>query len=321
MVNQLRCVVHGQDKDGLLQFSRSHPRLLTDSGIEKRKIQDWAKARKKELEDWAVLKLQAAWLGFRDRRVAKVLLRKHRSCIRIQCFVRGFLGRQAARKKRFRHTHGALTIQRLFRGYQGRCKWNHYFKTRTAGVYTLQRVARGRLGRRRWNSIHAEMSHAATKIQGGWRGMQSRRATKKRIIDRDHAIRMLQRVYRGHQGKKKFWAMHAFKTAAVRVIQHNVRSWMIGHLVDKRIAGKKHLASVMQRVGRGFLYGRKVAQQLRFERDTDAAIVIQGLIRGRMGRKKWTAELQDVSATKIASLYRCKVARTEVNTRRVNRLR
>ena len=117
--------------------------------------------------------------------------------------------------------------------------------------------------------------------------MQSRRATKKRIIDRDHAIRMLQRVYRGHQGKKKFWAMHAFKTAAVRVIQHNVRSWMIGHLVDKRIAGKKHLASVMQRVGRGFLYGRKVAQQLRFEWDMAVAWRILIIVPPHHGAISW----------------------------------
>lgn len=148
--------------------------------------------------------------------------------------------------------------------------------------------------------------------------MVSRRNTKERTKRRNWAVQTLQRVYRGHQGKRRFWEIHGIKSAASRVIQHNVRAWLIGHLVDRRIQGKKHLAATMQRVGRG-RFGRLVAQQLRFKRDTIAATKIQGLLRGRMGRKRWVQIFRDKMAMRIQNLVRSRQARKRTEVLRIER--
>lgn len=312
LVSQLRCV-HG---DGLLTFSRSAPRLIVDPEQERHKIQGFSQLRQLELESWAALKLQAGWMGYKDRKVARVMMKQRRAAIRCQAALRGYLGRLHARKKRFLRTHAALTIQRVFRGMKGRRRFVQTFIDRSAAAWTLQRIYRGHLGRRRWNDVHSIRTNAALRIQGGYRGMVSRRQTKVRTRRRDYAIRKLQRVYRGRLGRRRFWEIHAIKSAAARTIQRTVRAWLIGHLVDKRIAGKKHLAATMQRVGRG-RFGRNAARAKRLERDTAAAIKIQALLRGRIGRKRWVQVYRDTAATKIQSLVRQLHARGRVHDIRV----
>jgi len=119
-------------------------------------------------------------------------------------------------------------------------------------------------------------------------------------------------------GRIEFLRIHKRKNDAARKIQKMRNAWALGNYCVKRKRHKTHLAITAQRIGWGRLARREAAKR-RFKKHTKAAIVIQGLLRGRLGRKRWVQTHLDVNATKIQSVMRRYLAIGAVDLKRTNR--
>ena len=207
---------------------------------------------------------------------------------------------------------GARELQRVFRGCKGRFLAHRLWCRKMRLAYTMQRVQRGRKGRRR-AARQAEWvrrcDRGARLVQRVWRGYQARKFYyKKRIIETD-AVWTIQTIWRGHRARR---FVHA-RLVHLSVAAHTIQLAGIGYLqVQQTIRDTKAYADrmmlhrwaahVIEAMYWAYLQREKAAREqrrrefwaasritcrwLRWVRETIAARKIEGMYRGRLGRRR-----------------------------------
>jgi len=244
----------------------------------------------------------------------KELRRVETSCLRMQCLVRGGLGRRKARHKRAVLTRTAITLQRGFRAYLERQR---------------QRAekAKARDQELRWRAaVYCQLYFKRTRAQAE---VIRRRKEVEEERRRNHAAIRIQSQARARMAQKNSGQKREERTLQMHQAATAIRSLWIGLQQRRRFAAwKAQLAEnpaaviVLQRYGRGFVVRLRLwKQDIKNAELRWAAIEIQRVVRGRAGRKAWCRRLVEVWSRHVAAQILQRNLRGFVARRKVQRHR
>eukprot|EP00057_Strongylocentrotus_purpuratus_P032518 XP_787918.3 PREDICTED: abnormal spindle-like microcephaly-associated protein homolog isoform X1 [Strongylocentrotus purpuratus] len=216
----------------------------------------------------AVLTIQTAIRGFLAKQTAKRLrqelaIRKHaQAATVIQAAVKGFL----LRRDISRQHHAATIIQSAIRGHVTRSR-----------VVRMQHAAsmiqgwyRSQQGMRTARERFVELRRASVRVQAKWRGILVRR-----MIEQMKAARTIQSVWRGYHARQ----MYLRQRSATIIFQTHYRR----HCAVEGFRKLRGTVIKMQALYRSKVKGE--AQRAKYCALRDAAVVMQKVYRGRLGRR------------------------------------
>ncbi|KAH7479941.1 Unconventional myosin-Va [Phytophthora ramorum] len=161
----------------------------------------------------------------------------------------------------------ARVIQRAFRAFYARTLTHRMHRERCA--INLQRLWRARVARKRYKGLKRE----------------------------DWAVRLLQRHWRGKMGRTSY-KQHMLEYLSALDIQRIARGWLARHRVLRRRQQLHHAAVRIQQLMRRYVACRKLFRQ-RLQRN--AAMNIQRVFRGLLGRRRFTREREKFLFSKTQS--------------------
>lgn len=243
----------------LSSFERVMVRLLLRTMRNFRRFLDISRAEERGA---AVTLLQKHWRGFLVRHQIKTTKRLH-SAILLQTHMRIYLAKKRVAAILYRREleRCARMIQRKWRSLEWQRTLKKLFRRQLENrkAVVIQRHYRGRLGRRRFQRVLAAFKrfNGALRFQCLWRRYRAVvRVSKLRgVRGRWGAVVMIQKVVRGYLSRLEFktkWEAHV----AVKRIQY---SW----------------------------WGYRARQELLFRRRSRAAVQVQRVVRGKLGRNRF----------------------------------
>lgn len=242
------------------------------------------------------------------------LLRLHLAAKKIQCLIRGGLGRKRARERRRFLTKTALTIQCAVRRMiakrvvRERREAERLRRARLKAATDIQRLWRGHKGRQRYKAAwerylrDLEEYRASTRLQA-----QIRRnlATKRVDIIRTDRLR----------------AMHKASTFMRKMWLGTKQRKKYRELLDQFKRHERHVITI-QRYARGFLLRLQMWREaIRAEEELWATLEIQRVWRGYKGRVRWEAKYEEVWRREMAAAMLQRNIRGWVARQKVGRMR
>ena len=264
--------------------------------------------------NWKKKRMLAAWNSWITIRRHQRRLEAEAAARQLQRFVRGFIGRSAARS--FIRHYSAVKIQSFVRGYIARLKSKammELVRLEKAAIY-IQRAYRGYAGKRLAKMIlHSHrQAHAATTIQRLHRGFQSRKRLRKHSSAVD-----IQRVWRGYLEREIVASVRQAVAESIAALR--IQACFRGYY--GRQLGLELLETRMQVVAedeaavriQSFYRGARCRKSIRRELQAgEASVRLQAAYRGYRGRKVARGLREQRSAVTIQRLHRGVLARRRV---------
>ncbi|XP_005095167.1 abnormal spindle-like microcephaly-associated protein homolog [Aplysia californica] len=293
------------------------------------KIQQWIRPllaqRFAHQRALAAVRLQCAWRRFR---ACKMLAH-----LRQEKLAKAELERKASAATTIQRTWRASMIRRREAKVKEMEKKRVIYEMQQKAATTVQRHVRGLQCRREF----VRSKQAAVCVQSAWRRHQAKKSLemlKKERVNKSAVV--IQKFMRGRLCRKGFltskqaavtiqkqWRMKLAqkflvclrtqkKTMAATVIQKHVR----GRLCRREIEGLRGSALILQKLWRA-KKAREVVESLRAERQKEAAVLVQSVVRCASDRRKFLRLKR--AAVCVQTQWRCVLAQREFMRLRLER--
>lgn len=318
-----------------MQYKRDRGEWRESAGVCATKIQARWRAHhvQKARLDKAAMAVQRHVRGY----LVRLVLKRHTASVTIQRHVMGFL----LRKHLSRLGAAAVEMQRLMRGGHGRRIFKQRQQLLLKVAVRLQsfcrRIIARRLvdGKRGVRLVEQAKLKAAEDCQRYYRGAKGRGRFEERKREqaeerrRDEAAVKIQSMTRRDQAKKRVHKVRSERLESMNKAATFVRKLWLSHITRKRYLELKrefvmHQDSIntMQRYTRGFLVRLRMWREaIRAEEELWAAVEIQRVWRGHLGRLAWEYRYEQIWSREVAALRLQRHLRGWLARTRVSRLR